>query len=646
MPQTPRKLGVKLTAILIAYLAVAVGAVGLTLLTSWQLEGGAAAVNDMGSQRMRSYRIALLIGEANAPGADRARLEQAVRAEVTQFERVLADLEQGDSSRPMMLPRDPQIRSRFDALKREWHTAMKPGIERSIAAAVDRAKGDAAPSTAEYVGATEGFVARIDALVLAIEQAISDNTRLLRSLQFGLIALSVIGTVALIYLMYLLIIRPVTGLEEGMRRMESGDFGVRLPVESRDELGAVAAGFNRMAAHLQELYASLERRVAEKTRTLEDKNRELGTLYEIAALLSQPTALDNLCRDFLRKLIARLGARGGAVRLVEADTGKLHMFVHEGIGSDLAQAERCLERGDCLCGQGVQRQHPSVHVLVRRPHDKEPYRCREAGFATVGVFPIRFRDQALGVFNLYFGEPREFDPQQRLMLETLGQHLGIAVENQRLIAREKEMAISEERNLLAQELHDSIAQALAFLNLQAQMLQDSLAHGESDQAREELARIREGIQESYDDVRELLVHFRTRFAQADIESAIAAALERFEGQTGMRTAFSQSGVGMPLSPETQLQVMHILQESLSNARKHSGAKRVEVEMLRGPVYRFRVRDDGRGFDPGAQGSDLHVGLRIMRERAHRVGGTLHVDSRPGAGTEVVLTLPVLQEQAA
>jgi two-component system nitrate/nitrite sensor histidine kinase NarX len=646
VPQTPRKLGSKLTAILIAYLVVAVGAVGLTLLTSWQLEGGAAAVNDMGSQRMRSYHIALLIGQANAPGADRARLTQAVRAEMTQFERVLADLERGDSSRPMMLPRDPQIRGRFDALKREWHSVVKPGIERSIAAAVDRAEGDAAPSAAAYLDATEGFVARIDALVLDIERAISDNTRLLRSLQFGLIALSVIGTVALIYLMYLLIIRPVTGLEEGMRRMESGDFGARLPVESRDELGALAAGFNRMAAHLQELYASLERRVAEKTRTLEDKNQELGTLYEIAALLSQPAALDNLCRDFLRKLIARLGARAGAVRLVEADTGKLHMFVHEGIGSDLAQAERCLERGDCLCGQGVQRQHPSVHVLVRRPYDKEPYRCREAGFATVGVFPIRFRDQALGVFNLYFGEPREFDAQQRFMLETLGQHLGIAVENQRLIAREKEMAISEERNLLAQELHDSIAQALAFLNLQAQMLQDSLAHERDDQAREELARIREGIQESYDDVRELLVHFRTRIAQADIESAIAAALERFEGQTGIRTAFSQSGVGMPLSPETQLQVMHILQESLSNARKHSGATRVEVEMRRGPVYRFRVRDDGRGFDPGAQASDLHVGLRIMRERAHRVGGTLSVDSRPGAGTEVVLTLPVLQEQAA
>ena len=231
------------------------------------------------------------------------------------------------------------------------------------------------------------------------------------------------------------------------------------------------------------------------------------------------------------------------------------------------------------------------------------------------------------------------------MLETLGQHLGIAVENQRLIERAKEMAISEERNLLAQELHDSIAQSLAFLNLQAQMLDDSLARGRLDDARGELARIREGIQESYDDVRELLVHFRTRVAQVDIESAIASSLERFEGQTGIRTTFVQSSAAMPLSPEIQIQVLHIIQECLSNARKHSGAKGVRVEMERAPGYRFRVIDDGRGFDPASVTSDMQVGLRIMRERAHRIGGTLSVRSQLGAGTEVTLELPLEAERS-
>ncbi len=638
-----RRLGNKLTTILIAYLVVAIVAVGLTLIESWQLEGGAAAVNEMGSQRMRSYRIAQMLTETAVPGADVAALESATRVEVADFDRVLDDLEHGDSSRPLVLPRDRRIRTQFEALRTRWTGEVRPHIERLLAV------HDAAESAAalpHYLRVEGSFVRQIDDLVLAIERDISESTRVLRMLQFGLIALSIVGTVALIYLMYLLIIRPVTSLEEGMQRMQGGDFSARLPVESKDEFGALAAGFNSMAQHLQELYAGLERRVAEKTRTLEDKNAELGTLYEIAALLGQPSSLEALCRDFLRKLVSRLDAQGGAVRLVDPDNGEIHLFVQEGMPAALVESERCLQKGECLCGEGVQRPHPSVHILVRGPLRDAPYRCREAGFATVGVFPIRMRDRNVGVLNLYFKEPREFPAQERYMLETLGQHLGIAVENQRLIAREKEMAISEERNLLAQELHDSIAQALAFLNIQAQLLDDSLARGKLDSAKEELARIREGIQESYDDVRELLVHFRTRLADSDIEAAIASSLLRFEGQTRIRTTFSQSGVGMPLAPEAQLQVMHIIQESLSNARKHSGATSVEVDMQRGPVYRFRVRDNGRGFDPGDVPSDLHVGLRIMRERAHRIGGKLEIVSTAGQGTEVILTLPVMQAEAA
>ena len=102
---------------------------------------------------------------------------------------------------------------------------------------------------------------------------------------------------------------------------------------------------------------------------------------------------------------------------------------------------------------------------------------------------------------------------------------------------------------------------------------------------------------------------------------------------------------MPLSPEVQIQVLHIIQECLSNARKHAGAGCVRVEMQRGPSYLFRVSDDGRGFDPAQVTSDMHVGLRIMRERAHRIGGSLSVRSQPGAGTEVALELPLAQDRA-
>jgi two-component system nitrate/nitrite sensor histidine kinase NarX len=276
------------------------------------------------------------------------------------------------------------------------------------------------------------------------------------------------------------------------------------------------------------------------------------------------------------------------------------------------------------------------------------YKCQKLGYRTVSVFTIQAKRQLLGVFNLYFKEPREFSAAERQMLEALGQHLGVAIENQRLVSRDKELAVTEERNLLAQELHDSIAQSLAFLNLEAQMLDESLAQGNIDGARQELAQIREGIQESYDDVRELLVHFRTRLQQADLETAIRVALQRFEGQTGIRTRFEMSGTTVSLAAEIQPQVLHIVQEALSNARKHARATEVVVEVMRDGGYVFRVCDNGRGFDPAtlAEQGDTHVGLRIMRERAHRIGGRLAIRSRPEAGTEVTLTLPIARERAA
>jgi two-component system nitrate/nitrite sensor histidine kinase NarX len=219
----------------------------------------------------------------------------------------------------------------------------------------------------------------------------------------------------------------------------------------------------------------------------------------------------------------------------------------------------------------------------------------------------------------------------------------VAIENQRLKSREKELAVSEERNLLAQELHDSIAQGLAFLNIQVQLLQDSLRKGRNDEAMQTAGQLREGVQESYDDVRELLVHFRTRVHQSDLDSAINAALEKFEGQTGIKTEFDRRGAMVPMAPTDEIQIMHIVQESLSNIRKHAKAGHVRVvvdqDMARS---RITIQDDGVGFDPQTGPnclSDRHVGLKIMRERAHRIGAECQVASQPGAGACVTLSLP-------
>jgi nitrate/nitrite-specific signal transduction histidine kinase len=214
----------------------------------------------------------------------------------------------------------------------------------------------------------------------------------------------------------------------------------------------------------------------------------------------------------------------------------------------------------------------------------------------------------------------------------------IAAKNRKLAALDKEMAVSEERNLLAQELHDSIAQSLAFLNIQVQMLQEDLQNNKSKEALEGLEQIREGVQESYDDVRELLVHFRTRIGNTDLETAIRSALDKFEGQTGIKTVFVKRDPAPELQPEQVLQIMHIVQESLSNVRKHAKASSVLVKMHKNGKYMVDIQDNGVGFDTEADAGDAHVGLRIMRERAHRINAALSFNSTPGKGTHISLAL--------
>jgi two-component system nitrate/nitrite sensor histidine kinase NarX len=180
------------------------------------------------------------------------------------------------------------------------------------------------------------------------------------------------------------------------------------------------------------------------------------------------------------------------------------------------------------------------------------------------------------------------------------------------------------------------------------MLRKALGEPDAAETMRILDEIQAGVRESYADVRELLVHFRTRIAEGDVEHGIRTMLARFESQSGVRTEFLATGAAMPLAPDDQLQVMHILQEALANVRKHANAAQVVVELKRGPDYAFTVRDDGCGFDAERFVADAagHVGLRIMRERAARIGGKVTVRSRPGGPTEVSLHLPIMQREAA
>jgi two-component system nitrate/nitrite sensor histidine kinase NarX len=612
-------LGAKLALVGAPFLLLALLSTAATLWVSWQLDGGAAAVNEAGRMRMQSYRMALSVSTGET---------QALANQVAQFDKSLALLRSGDPDRPLFVPWDPQVRTRFTVVERGWANYQRRWIQSSPTPLL------------ELRAQTVALVSDIDALVSSIEAHLAHWTAVLHLLQVSMLAMAVLGAAVLLYTGYLFVLEPVGQLKYAIEKMLRGDFSARVERVTSDEFGTLADGFNGMAEHVQSMYRNLESKVAEKTAQLEEKHERLESLYEVTALVAKATTLDELAQGFSNSIRRIAHADGVALRWSDQSNQRYLMLAAQGLPSTLVDAELCIDKGDCHCGAPAT--EPGMRVIRIQPEGHTSLNhCAKAGYKTVVNIPVRLHDRLMGEVDLFFHAIVNPAPAERSLLEALSSHLASAMENLRLSALDREAAVSQERHLLARELHDSIAQSLAFLKIQVQLMRDALRLGDASQINLVLEEIDVGVRESYGDVRELLLHFRTRTNTEDIEPALATTLRKFEHQSGLKASLTIQGQGMPLSPDLQIQVLHIVQEALSNVRKHARASQVWVDVQQQPCWRFEVRDDGMGFiTRNEQLDETHVGLRIMSERAQRIGACLEVISTPGHGSSAILTLPL------
>lgn len=620
-----RSLAGKLALIQATFLTVALASIAFTLWVSWQLEGGAGAINEAGRMRMMTYKLTL----AHETG-DQA----AVPAGVDSFDAMVRNLRNGDPSRPLFIPDNQACIERFAEVERAW-LPLRGKLLASEGGPALRAQADQ-------------FVSTVDAFVSAIEHAIATRTALLGGLCFGLVVLVAAASVVFVSGTLVWIVRPLQRLRDGLATMAARDFSQRIDERnSVEEFSSLANGFNQMADALQLSYAGLEAKVAAKTADLARQNERLAALYDVALLAAAHHAsMEDLAQSFAQKICRIAGADAAAVRLATEDGERLMLLGQVRLPQQMSEAEHCVRMGECACGEHLETATSARVIPIRQLGPRTLKHCEAAGYQTVIAIPMRTQQQrALGEVELFYYSERPIPELERHLLDALVGQVASQLENLRLAARDREMAVSEERNLLAQELHDSIAQSLAFLKIQVQLLRSALNKQRPDEVEKTLSEIDAGVRESYADVRELLLHFRTRAGHEDIEHALRATLSKFELQSGLTARLLVSGQGVPLPPDEQVQVLHVLQEALSNVRKHAGARSVELRVLQGPQWRFEVWDDGAGFDQAGQSVDeTHVGLHIMRERAARIGARLEIQSRPGQGTHVSLLLPQRQER--
>ncbi|MBI4671214.1 MAG: GAF domain-containing protein [Chloroflexi bacterium] len=522
-------------------------------------------------------------------------------------------------------------------------------VFRNVTPILNRAACQSCHDTAERVNGILVIDLPIEALEAHLRADLEQNL---------VIAAVTIVLIAMIILLLLdhIVLAKLDDFRAALLRYARGDFAARVPVTARDEIGNLARAVNHMAQGLEEK-EKLEQEVQRTARQLERESASLGALYRVALESSRSLNVDDVLRAGLENARAAAAMASGEIYLTEPATHTLRLRAAVGAPSDFLPVAELLCQGECLCGTVVAQAKPSVANDLRLGPSGTCGPCRLFGFRAAAAIPLCARGRTLGVIFLHDTSPREFSADDRALLNALGDQLGVAIDNallytemesrvQALSRQVQHLAVLEERDRLAREMHDGFAQTLALLHLKLSVAQAaSRTTGEFANA---LAEVRGIVDQTFEEARQLIGDLRTPLPQpTNFVGSLSEYVNTFALRYNLQAEVCADADAMHTccSPDVEIQVMRIVQETMANVRKHARAAHVRVEFARqNGTLNIQIQDDGQGFDPAAIARTTgHFGLAIMRERAASFGGELHIRGEPGVGTTIQLRVPVAQQ---
>jgi two-component system nitrate/nitrite sensor histidine kinase NarX len=440
------------------------------------------------------------------------------------------------------------------------------------------------------------------------------------------------------------LLTPLIHLRSWIRHMRKGEFSSRIPAPGKGELKGLMTEINKLGDTIQNLSRDMEKKVQQQTRHIAEKNVTLQILYDVASSVSITQDIQDLLSRSLHALRGVIDARAAAIRLLDADNNFRIVATSGFLQQDndyallkTAELEQCEMAYESLQIQEL------TNLIDKRFLRGTTF----SGIDRLGLIsvPLSYHGNALGVYSLFIDSTKGNKSSEfRGLLMNIGQHLGMAIQKARLDEEARRISIIDERNRLAHELHDSLAQSLASLRFQVRVLDDTLHTGVESAVWHELERIENSLDEAYQELRDLIAHCRIRSDHQDLVQNIKALVNRYRNESNMHFLLQVEWGEPVLSSEYEIQILRIIQESLRNIYKHSDANTVRI-MLRQTgeqKYEILIEDDGVGFSeqPANTGAGEHVGLKIMKERARRFGGSLEIESEPGEGTRVILTFSI------
>jgi len=583
-------------------------------------QGQGTAINQAGSLRMQAYRI-----NANLIAHRENEMQLDVRLPV-----LVQEFTERLTSRRLLhiLPTNEasKLRQAYDDIYQSWHHEISPLLnEYARALATGNIKNPQElheEVSVKYNAFVSDFVYQIDHLVALLEYDVETKLQMLTLIQGIILFLTVIIVSITMFMMQSEVQTRLHDLVRCAEHARRRDFSVRPSFKGEDELGRLAYAFDFMAEDLAKLYDDLEERVKLKTRDLERSNKSIQLLYNTTRRLSGSPLVSIENEEILKDIETYAETGPGMICLtnkhLENAKNQALRYSHADWLTNLCNAKDCLE-----CEQ-----NSSVQVLKAKNGCHLP--------KEVTAFQIADRDTQHGILFITGKKGKPLVKWQIELIEVVAQTIGTALGVADKIVENRRLTLLEERSVIARELHDSLAQSLAYIKIQVSRLQKNLA---METSREEVNAIaldiREGVSKSYKHLRELLTTFRLNIDGLDINHALKITVKEFVERYGLNINLDNSLPNRQLSPNEEVHILQIIREALSNVAHHAQADQVDVNLYKeaDQTVCVTVNDNGIGFPTNRERLD-HYGLAIMEERARSLNGTINMTNRPCGGTSV------------
>lgn len=564
-----------------------------------QTQGDAAAINMAGSLRMQSFKIGYLLQRVNT---EEDLLNVRIEANVLESKFMSPELSL------LLDEKTTTIASRhFRLLKDEWNHNLHPLFHGDLS--------NLSNARAQYGESVFDFVSRIERLVKILQRDNENKIQLLLMIQGASMLITVIVVLIAMASLRSNIVEPLRTLVNAALAVSKGNRSVKVDIKQDDELGQLAAAFNTMAAEISTHYADLEQKVDEKTAELTRSNRSLELVYNATRKLSEDIHSKEIITSILDELEIATGVAHISLCLNENTRERPYNPV---VITEAEINNRCIKShcDDCV-----------MHSIQQATNGLSK---------TAPTFAIRLDEDQFGVLFVQLKPDQHLEEWQKHLFQAVSDRIATAFSLARRAEQESRFMLLEERNTIARELHDSIAQSLSYLKFQIGRLQ-MLQKKESTQEEQQkvLAEMKEAVNSAYGNLRELLTSFRLKINDPSLEQALRGTVAEFS-QRGQLAIHLDYGLRYyRLTPNEEIHLLQIVRESLSNIVRHAKATeaRVSLDAASNGKLTLVVDDNGIGLQNNHQKLH-HYGLSIMNERTRNLGGELHIGQSPLGGVRV------------